>query len=107
MITSMEKLNISHNDSLTSAGLLNLCYLTNLQCLSMKYCPGVTSAVMQSIANNNIALIDLDISWCNIEDSCLKAVSKITSLKTLNISRNVRLRSLTDLTRNLAELDLS
>jgi len=83
-ITSLIALNISNNRYITSDGLYHsLRNLHNLRCLNMSYCVGVTFLVLQSIAN--IALTDLDISWCGIDDECLNAVAKITSLKTLNI----------------------
>ena len=65
MVSSLNRLNISGNVAVNSAGLSYLAHLENLT--------------------------QLDISWCKLDDDAMLAVSKIRSLKKVDIHCNFNL----------------
>lgn len=91
-ITTLDRLNISNSaSSLTSLSLANLIKLRNLEKLQMSGCKAATSTVFQNMSK--IPLLELDISWCNVDDVILNEVSNIESLKVLNVNGNLKLTS--------------
>ena len=110
-ITSLQVLNLCSNHKLTASALCKLSSLKKLKSLNLQECvEGVTAYVIENFANLN--LVDLNISSCHIDDVCLTGISKISSLKWLNISdshgtmTSVGLSTLGSLT-NLKGLDIS
>ena len=67
LVSSLNRLNISGNDAVNSAGLSYLAHLKNLT--------------------------QLDISWCKLDDDAMLAVSKIRSLKKVQMHYNFELTS--------------
>ena len=85
-ITTLKSLNINGNSRLTSSTICSLRKLVHLQCLHMGQCEGVNSAVLLSL--RNLALRELCIARCGIDDQFLAMISEIHTLKSLNICYN-------------------
>ena len=87
-LTTLTVLNIGGNH-ISSCGLSKLTSLKKLQCLYMSNCFNVSIEMMKDVGNIGTSLLELDLSGCAIDDECLIAISKITSLRKLSLGNRI------------------
>jgi len=81
---SLLSLDISYNGNITDYSLECISKMSNVKSLNLQHCSGFASAGLRHLAQ--LPLTCLSIGSTDADDACLHAVSKIGSLRSLDIS---------------------